>query len=279
MGPNQAPITQRGYAATVVASATSVVRPSVELVEPLVTENNRDNSCRGRTYVNVDRNVPPRPPALVGSPHCLANMVFIPRGWRAFNVRPGECPEKGDIEVPPFCLDQNEIAAGEYTACVGAGVCHPVSACHPKEGSNPRLSEICARFIDAETYCTWRGLRLPSADEWLRAATNGDGRIFPWGNDIDTPETCSCREYDDGPCETVRDTEDMSFHGVRDLAANASEWVTPHYCIGNDWKDYWPPRIRPASCWGTTEVLSPNFETGNPPCGFRCASDPLMLPE
>jgi hypothetical protein len=237
-----------------------------------------DNSCRGMTY-GGKRQHSTNPPAVIGPPNCPSGMVFVTAGWRIFRRSGKGCatvPQWG--EVSAFCMDQNEVSAGEYSACVKAGACARPSECNIKEGTNPRLSEICTRFSDAQDYCAWRGHRLPSVDEWLRAANNGELlRRFPWGNDlIDTPKTCSCRTDDEGPCETVRDTQDMSFHGVRDLAANASEWVTPYFCMGHDWERFWPP-TNGAPCWGGPRVLAPDFEVGVPrPCGFRCAADPMV---
>lgn len=38
---------------------------------------------------------------------------------------------------------------------------------------------------EAGLYCAWRGARLPTADEWERAARGQQGRIYPWGDAYD----------------------------------------------------------------------------------------------
>ncbi|HWO09113.1 MAG TPA: SUMF1/EgtB/PvdO family nonheme iron enzyme, partial [Polyangiaceae bacterium] len=91
------------------------------------------------------------------------------------------------------CLDQAEVTAGQYQACVRAGACEsaqrefePVAA----TGENPSLGSETARcnaglpgresypincvtFQQGRRFCEWRGGRLPTRSEWEFAATAG----------------------------------------------------------------------------------------------------------
>src|SRR4029077_481417 len=44
-------------------------------------------------------------------------------------------------------------------------------------------------YAAARTYCTWRGKRLPTEDEWEFVARGPGRQIFPWGNNpADAPD-------------------------------------------------------------------------------------------
>jgi len=199
-----------------------------------------------------------------------------------------------EMTLAAFYIDRYEVTFAEYRVCVEAGVCNrPVST-----GRNPRrlyygnpaydnYPVIYVTWQDADTFCRWRGARLPTAWEWELAARGTDGRRFPWGNTLTanranyrTPQGTPAAEEDTvlqgGNIRPVGSyPDDRSPYGVMDMAGNVMEWVAGWYGVNMR-------EIRGGSWNTSSHTLRTTSRVRTDPrypnqayfdIGFRCAQD------
>ena len=104
-----------------------------------------------------------------------------------------------------------------------------------KDGKPPKDREnhpvVLVSHDDAKAYAAWlsaetgKAWRLPTWQEWEKAARGTDGRIFPWGDQWDAAKLNS---HDSGPFDTLpvgSFPEGASPFGLLDAAGQVFEWT------------------------------------------------------
>ena len=211
-------------------------------------------------------------------------------------VPAGKVTRDGEtIPVSAFFLDRHEVSIGQYEAFLAAMRENPdwrnfvpepfreqkatLASLEPRD-----WTEILRRarkkekyqeqkisrdtpvfnvdFPSAAAYAKWKGRRLPTMDEWLRAAGGNEGRNYPWGPKFEANQANLGLTRDESSGRDPGDTflnaaPGESFPGDRgpfghlDLGGNVSEWAVGPFqkpvALGGNFTDPDPiplPRAR-----------------------------------
>jgi hypothetical protein len=85
---------------------------------------------------------------------------------------------------------------------------------------------VWVTWADATAYARWAGKKLPTAQQWEKAARGSKGRIYPWGNE---PTAAKCNVAETGIDTTTpvfRYQSGVSPFGACDMCGNVWEWCS-----------------------------------------------------
>lgn len=152
--------------------------------EPKTTATQNKNTVVAQSADNIAKTPAPKPAR---------------DGWINIPAQQGDSPQ--EKKRPAFAMAQHETTVAQYKECVAAGECvEPKGAddqanalCNYFRGDDYSKHPMnCVTWREAKQFCEWKGARLPTADEWERAATHDGAQprkaIFPWGDHA--PDHC-----------------------------------------------------------------------------------------
>ena len=226
-------------------------------------------------------------------------MAHIPAG-KFIMGSDARLPDEGpqhEVTLPAFLIDKYEVTNLQYKQFIDVtqrkSPEHFSNRTFPKGKADHPVTFVS--WADARDYCAWAGKRLPTDEEWEKAARGTDGRMFPWGNQLDlnkanTPMRWRDLQQEGDTTPVGSFAGGVSPYGLYDMSGNVWEWT-------DSWYQAYPGNKKPSENYGEQYktlkggswwdcsfyqcgISAPTFnraffdpQVKNSSIGFRCAKN------
>ncbi len=248
-------------------------------------------SCSKKKEATEEKSSEPAPAAAPAPMTAQqSEMVLVPSGEFTMGTKDKASPAYPErkVNLPAFWIDKYEVTNAQF---LDFSIKNNYTGEGAKQGSDWRLfftpekalfPVVYITWNDAQAYCKALGKRLPTEEEWEKAARGSDGRGYPWGNEWQDGQA---NTYEAGMTKAVAvgQFNDVSPYGAHDMLGNVQEWTGSWYASypGNPKKENRKGELR------VVRGLSARYRgkmghlwdrLGSPPTalydfGFRCAKD------
>ncbi|CAL9325420.1 Hercynine oxygenase [Streptomyces sp. enrichment culture] len=163
----------------------------------------------------------------------LRDVVLVPAGpfiagARVTDIGPFQMDDSDNPlrveELPAYYIDRTAVTNARYAEFLEA-VGSSKEFAHPDEPEGkdytpahwhdprfnpPELPVVGVDWYDAYAFARWAGGRLPSENEWEKAARGTDGRVYPWGDTwSDDKARCVFTAYGRNDIHNLADLEEL----------------------------------------------------------------------
>ncbi|MBT9331043.1 bifunctional serine/threonine-protein kinase/formylglycine-generating enzyme family protein [Paracidobacterium acidisoli] len=153
-------------------------------------------------------------------------MVLVPAGSFIYGDNSPDAPRRQQtLSLPAYYIDETEVSNREYRHFIEATGHAPPNADSYADKPDDPVSGVS--YDDASAYAAWVGKRLPTEEEWEKAARGTDGRPYPWGSDAWTTGVPTTVQ----PVESFPDRK--SPYGAFNMAGNVFEWTATVFPAGD----------------------------------------------
>lgn len=220
----------------------------------------------------------------------LSSPATVAAGWFS-----AEMPRQR-VHADAFCIDRLLVTQARYAAFVAATAHRPPGISRDEyrrqgflvhdydtevtpylwRGGTPPAGKddhpaVLMSALEAEAFCRWQGAggRLPTEEEWEKAARGVDGRVFPWGDAWEAGRINSAARGPGGTTPVGQYSSGASPYGLLDAVGNVFQWTSSSLADGR--------RVVKGCAWDDDAGLCrPAFRHGRPAqsrhilIGFRC---------
>lgn len=162
----------------------------------------------------------------------LSRRFGVHRSWLSSAV------SRREIELPDFHIDKYPITnADYYTFVLDTDMPWTFGKDNPPPERTLKLPVVYLNYATADAYAKWAGKRIPTEQQWEKAARGRRGLLFPWGNAWD-PRRCFCNASNTARAGQIGPVDahpnGASPYGVMDMAGNVCEWTCTAYADGSN---------------------------------------------
>ena len=169
-----------------------------------------------------------------------------------------------------YWIYQTEVTNILYRRCVNYGFCPPLHTI--VEAGDDERPVAFADWQAAQSYCNWAGARLPTEQEWEKAARGSDGRLFPWGDEPPSLELANLVRYIGKSMRVGSYLSGASPYGALDMAGNVREWLQDSITTGITRGGSFGME----ACFGSSGYRNAWKQSqGDYKTGFRCVLDQI----